>query len=355
MATIDETHVRFQELDPVEIIKAGDTTNLSIIKNEVEKIYEWEKQYYEDQAYRAQLPNDIRRSIEGEFENAANQFNYLVNTRNSDIGTFARQAPQFAETIKNYYRGLYDAFVRDYRGWKLEATQDGKLKEIDEIYKEAQKIQGNIRRQEKQINTRAGDVAEVTQDVGLSQLAKYFYQLYAGDNEEIDDNIKPHGLSRVWWGLIKFFRGYRGAARIWLILAVASSVLAYVVADSQLIPFVRDLTTSATLKDGAVIYAVLIAKSLVLAVPIYLIRFCIKNFGSNKQLAADALHKAKTLQTLPAYLASVREDQAAVREVTTGVAQLVFAPTDAGFVAQKGDYDGGITINNPLKPLDPKS
>jgi hypothetical protein len=141
-----------------------------------------------------------------------------------------------------------------------------------------------------------------------------------------------------------------------MLFSLVAFGVAFYVADSQLLPFVKELTTvkadGSSNVNASLVYAVLIAKSLVLLVPVYAIRFCLKNYGSNKHLAADALHKAKTLQTLPTFLAIPRGDDAAIRDITTSVSQLVFTPAQSGFIAQKGDYEGSdITINTPqIKP-----
>jgi hypothetical protein len=352
---LNEIHNKYQSLDRAEIIKSGDSTNLTDIQSEVDKIYEWENDYFESEDYRNQLPEPSRKDIENEFENASNMFSQIVTMRGSDIAQFAQHKASFIETIRNYYRSLYNNFVKDFRGWKLDHYQADRLKELDAIFADAKKRQKNIKEKEAEVEQRASDTAELTQDIGLSQLAKYFYQLYSGDNEWIIDENKKWA-KRSWHSLLRFFRGYRGASRLWMLFSLVAFGVAFYVADSQLLPFVKELTTvkadGSSNVNASLVYAVLIAKSLVLLVPVYAIRFCLKNYGSNKHLAADALHKAKTLQTLPTFLAIPRGDDAAIRDITTSVSQLVFTPAQSGFIAQKGDYEGSdITINTPqIKP-----
>lgn len=358
MESMDEIHNKYIELEKEQIIKKGDSTSLAEIETQVFKIYEWENQYYNDQAYRDQLPESIRMSIEQEFTNASNLFTQAVNLRNNDIIAFTQNRAGFQEAVRGYYKALYDNFVRDYRGWKLDKGSSEKIEQLDEIISAAKARQEHIeqdaqriREDAQTINSRQKATAEATQDVSLSSLAQYFYQLVQGSRSTGE---KLSGRRRLYERIIKPFGGYQGASRLWLILAVVVFGLTYWVADSQLHPFLAALSNpkeSSLISSGAsTIYALLVAKALLLAVPVYAIRFCLKNYGSNKHLAADALHKAKTLQTLHAYLSISPDDEAARREIAVTVAQLVFTPTESGFIMQKGDYEGPhINIGTPPK------
>jgi hypothetical protein len=232
----------------------------------------------------------------------------------------------------------------------LEHEGEGYEAQLRALVSEAKASQKKIKSTEKDIQSKAEAANVATQEIGLSELAGYFYQLVKGDNDWIDSST---GFKRWSCQLaVKPLRGYAGGARIWLLLAVIMFAITFVIAYLQLDPFVKELATPNAYagKASSYVYAVLIAKALILIAPIYTIRFCLKNYGSNKHLAADALHKAKTLQTLSAYLAVVKNDPQAIREIASSVAKLVFGPTDSGFIVSKGDFGTpDININTPFK------
>jgi hypothetical protein len=353
---------KYADTNKDEVIKRGDSANFAEAEKEIERIYQWEADYFSVDAYREQLPLDNRTAIENEFLTAINQFQEIATLRRTNVPALMQEKESRIASIKTLYRTIYEQFVKDYRGWKTENQGAEYSQRIENIVQQANAAVEQTLAAEKKVKAREKEVAghaaatrEATQEIGLSELAKYFYQLVKGDNDWMKEKKgkRPNGDSFFYKKIVANLRGYAGAARIWLLLAIISIGITAWVAHALFTPFVQDLTITGGQyadKTTGFVYAVLTAKALVLLAPFYAIRFCLKNYGSNKHLAVDALHKAKTLQTLSAYLAISRDDKAATREIAVAVAQLVFTSTDSGFIAKKGDYESpSINITNPLK------
>jgi hypothetical protein len=220
------------------------------------------------------------------------------------------------------------------------------------LVKQAQSAQEKISAQEStakvetsRIQRRSKASSVATQAIGLSELAKYFYQLVRGDNEWMStDKKKPNRLKRSTFWVLRRLRGYEGASKLWLFSALIATVLTTWFAYHLLSPFIHELTESNK-------YTGKTAKAIILLAPLYIIRFFVKNYGANKHLSADALHKAKTLQTLSAFLEVAQNDKVAIRSISTVVATQVFTNKDSGFIVQKGDISfPDVNVNAPIRP-----
>jgi predicted N-acyltransferase len=117
---IDELHTNYRGLDKAEVIKEGDSVNFTDVKNEIERIYQWENDYYEAADYRTQLPEENRKSIENEFATILSQLKEIAQLRANDISSLAQRRADIANSIRNLYRTIYGVFVQDYRGWRVE-------------------------------------------------------------------------------------------------------------------------------------------------------------------------------------------------------------------------------------------
>jgi hypothetical protein len=358
---IDELHTNYRGLDKAEVIKEGDSVNFTDVKNEIERIYQWENDYYEAADYRTQLPEENRKSIENEFATILSQLKEIAQLRANDISSLAQRRADIANSIRNLYRTIYGVFVQDYRGWRVENQGARYTQELEDIVKQAQSAQEKISAQEStakvetsRIQRRSKASSVATQAIGLSELAKYFYQLVRGDNEWMStDKKKPNRLKRSTFWVLRRLRGYEGASKLWLFSALIATVLTTWFAYHLLSPFIHELTESNkyTGKTASFIFAVLIAKAIILLAPLYIIRFFVKNYGANKHLSADALHKAKTLQTLSAFLEVAQNDKVAIRSISTVVATQVFTNKDSGFIVQKGDISfPDVNVNAPIRP-----
>jgi predicted N-acyltransferase len=84
---IDELHTNYRGLDKAEVIKEGDSVNFTDVKNEIERIYQWENDYYEAADYRTQLPEENRKSIENEFATILSQLKEIAQLRANDISS----------------------------------------------------------------------------------------------------------------------------------------------------------------------------------------------------------------------------------------------------------------------------
>lgn len=353
-------------IDVEDLIKTNDTANLNEVSDEIRALYEWIALYEADAEYRKQLPAQTQQSIDQEFKTVVDSFSRINSVRSTDLASFGNQKQYFVQRIRKSYDNLYNNFIRDYRTWQLLHSQEQKSQELElqlnmakskqeATAKELSSILSAARRSQKTVAKLQRATAEATQDIGLSTLAKHFSQLYEGDVDDLaaDDAGSRRWLRRRLSSIKKFFSGYRGAARMWFIISILLFGVTFWAVSRQLLPYIDSLATLSS--EGAeirasVIYATLVVKALVLLVPVYAIRFCLKNYGANKHLAADALHKAKTLQTLQTYLAITKDNASATGEVAVTVAKLVFAPADSGFANLKIDGEkSDLTINAPIR------
>lgn len=135
---LEGLHVKYQELDKSDVIKKGDTISFNEVAFEIEKIYEWESDFYKAVEYRKQLPEETQESIINEFRTVMERFTEIVRLRTDDIPNLASRKQELSGNIKRLYKTLYDLFVQDYRGWRIDKEGSGFIEELEQRAKRAE-------------------------------------------------------------------------------------------------------------------------------------------------------------------------------------------------------------------------
>ena len=170
---IEELHKKYRELDKAQIIKEGDSVNFSDVKNEIERIYQWESDYYNAVDYRNQLPEEDRRSIENEFATILSQLNEIAILRNTDISNLAQTHADKVNSIKNLYRTIYGVFTKDYRSWVAENQGTVYSARIEGVAKQAEeKLIQQAKQAEEQLTIKAKQDEEKLAQKGEQEVSK---------------------------------------------------------------------------------------------------------------------------------------------------------------------------------------
>ncbi len=357
----------------------------------VKRIFETVQLYLNDTSYRQTLPLQTKQNIEGQIENINNQFDQISAARTQ--GNLPQQSEGFINNLGSYYEELRVRFIVPYGLFTIEGkTNTARIvSDLQKTKEEADTIQKEIQK-----------TLEVSQEFvarkGATEQANFFHRLHNGkempspETKKIDKKTeywKPTSQNvigflallvfaamaapSIWFYIdtlskkvifqyLLFFvavtlsvatylvycytirlkklypAGFERAAQFWF-LGVLGSLVFVSVYSALVIRSLQITQDSLSIQEAVV-------KAVVLLAPVYLIRFCVRNYNANKHLSSTNLQRANSISVAELFTRGINSEN---KEAYIKLIELIFTQDETGYITKReGAGSNDTSIDLPI-------
>lgn len=377
---------RFSNYGKDPLIAAG--TNQPIHGQEAEilnKVFEEFPNYFSDTAFRQKLTSQAKDNIESQINATCDQFDRINNERASNnlpahIAEIGRNLSSYLEEFR--YRYSYPRRLDTLEGGqnvaetlqqieKTKETASKSLEEIENVLTLSRELVGfkgdavladhfhrlyngltfGEMEEKKHIPKRTNKLRSLVSSrsslekiliimviaLGLSYTAEAIYTLLA-ENDLTKMIIFISVLAffvaisalRSSFGVFnaRYHGGYERASAFWA-LGVVISLIAVGAYSYFAVKALK--IDSSNINLGEVLI-----KAVVLVAPLYLVRFCARNFSANRHLATTNLQRAVSIRVFRPFVEELKGDAAeAQREAYTKITEIIFRQDETGFITRR--------------------
>lgn len=359
----------------------------------INRVFETVRLYLNDQTFRKSLPLQAQQNIEGQINAICDQFDQIRSYRSQSA--LPQNLNGIISNLSSYLEEIRMRWLVPYKMSVIEGNADtGKaVDSLQKTLKEAERIKESI-----------SSVLKLSEELvslrGASDLANFYHRLYNGSDftEEpvkkkaqkklykpkndvllltILSSIFVGMVSHPFWNILKglskqtiastliaagtlllltlfyltyrfvgwfnrkYTDGYERAAQIWVLALIGSLLLT---------AFYSFFTIwSLHLNQNNVNVGEAIIKAILLLAPLYLVRFCARNFNASKHLSISTRHRAVSIRVFESFIKPLNADN---KETYVEMVKLIFRADQTGYVTEKdgaGSIDTNINMpNNPL-------
>jgi hypothetical protein len=146
----------------------------------------------------------------------------------------------------------------------------------------------------------------------------------------------------IRWFNKKFVGGYHRTSMLWGI-GVVISLIAVGIYSYFAVKALKIDANNLNLGEALI-------KAVVLVAPLYLVRFCTKNFNANRHLAATNLQRAVSIRVFRPFIEELKGETAeAQREVYKAITEIIFKQDETGFISRnEGAGSSSSSVNLPF-------
>jgi succinate dehydrogenase/fumarate reductase cytochrome b subunit len=350
----------------------------------IRSVFEVLQLYFNDTTYRQKLVTQSKQNTEGQITAIFDQFDQIRAQRNSS--TLPQQLPSIIQNISSNFDELRIRFLTPYKVAQIEGNTDTAriITDLQEKQKEASDIKDEI-----------GKILDISKDYAerrsSTDQANFFHRMYNG--KPFPDKYDESVQKKMWipqpqtifltvlglilailaspavyasfkdishrsliqcligvgivafificygvWYLKKLLdksspSGYERSAKIWLILVVIS--LAFVGIYSVIV------IKSLNITEGNISIQEAIIKAVVLFAPVYLIRFCVRNYNAYKHLATRNLQRANSIRATELFIQGANKE---TLELYMKLTDHLFSQDESGFITKRDGAGGGDNV-----------
>lgn len=365
----------------------GASTNQPIQGSDAEvlgKIFEDYPVYFADNDFRQKITTQSKENIEGQINGTCDQFDRINQLRVDN-----NLAGNLPEIIRNLSANLEEFRLKFLNPRKIDALEGSRnvgetLKQLDQTRNDAENIKNQVQevlKLSQEFISRAGD----------TELADHFHRLYNGrtfkqmvdiENQAsstgflpritrlnkrdflyiilvmalavavLSQNVLRHfienDMTKLYIGLgfliiilaiwaihklIKSFNekytgGYQRSSMLWSVGVVVSLIFVAI--------YSFFVVKALKINSNDINFGEAFIKAVVLIAPLYLVRFCARNFSANKHLATTNLQRAVSTRAFRPFIQQLTPESAgAQKEVYMTMTGILFKQDESGFITRK--------------------